>query len=61
MLGIKDDTRSIVHLLLGILAQGPEFYNSQRSEVLNYFGEKKFNKAEEALKKTRLYELLMQY
>lgn len=59
MLGIdNDDIDSLLHLLLGVLAQGEEFYNEQKEEIKNFFGNDKFCQAEKMLKKTRLYELL---
>lgn len=59
MLDIKtNDFDCLLHLLLGTFAQGEEFYNQQKEEIREFFGDEAFYKAEEMLKNTRLYELL---
>lgn len=59
MLGIeRNNTDSLLHLLLGVFIQGEEFYNQQREEIRDFFGDEEFYKAEGMLKKTRLYELM---
>lgn len=59
MLGIKkDDIDDLVHLLLGVLVQGQDFYNQQSEEIRDFFGDEAFDKAEGMLKSTRIYEIL---
>ena len=59
MLGIKKDIDSLVHILLGVFAQGDLFYESQKDEIKKYFGEELFNEAEKRLKETRIYNILI--
>lgn len=59
MLGIKkNDIDSLLHLLLGVFAQGEDFYNEQKEEIRNFFGDEDFYKAEGILKRSRLYKIL---
>lgn len=57
-MGLNKDIDSLLHLLMGVFAQGEEFYNSQKCEIKLYFGEDMFNEAENILKQTRLYNIL---
>lgn len=59
MLGVKKDVDSLVHILLGVFAQGESFYESQKDEIKSCFGEDTFNEAEKILKETRIYNILM--
>lgn len=54
----KNNTNSLLHLLLGVFVQGEDFYNQQREEIREYFGDEEFLKAEGLLKETRLYQLM---
>lgn len=58
MLGITKDIDYLVHLLLGILVQGEQFYNSQKGELIDFFGEDELKKAEELLRGTRIFSIL---
>ena len=61
MLGIqKDDINCLMHLLLGVFAQGEIFYNQQKDEIKEFFGDELFYKAEELLKESRAYQLFSQ-
>ena len=59
MLGIDKDIDSLVHLLLATLAQGELLYNSQKEEFKAFYGEDRFNQAEELIKGTRIYNILL--